>query len=250
MIIAMQKAKFVRSNYITLIGTVVICHFCISSVDLEPHGAGGKMFEDNNHRLIKSTIMQWWRKNNVTKPLECKYKNTKNYHEHEFVKFLSRSEIKSFPCSPHNTSTRYYFEGLIREGLTEGYLEGKGKLVIISDTEWSNLSNSDPKRKKIMAMANLNICFKVRDHQEREIKEVIGNFKNGLLHGLTKVTYIDNSFYIGHYKNGKDQGYGRTFNSDNSLINVGGYYGGWETGYHWKYRFGHILYQNGEIISN
>ena len=249
-IIAMQKTKFIRSKCLTLMGTVIIWHFRISSVDLEPHRASGKMFEDNNYRQIKSTIMKWWRKNNVTKPIECKYKNAKNYHENEFVKFISRPEIKSFPCSAHDTSTRYYFKGMINERFIEGDLEGKGRLVFISDSQWSNLSHLDSKRKMVMAMKRLNICFKAHDHQGREIKEIIGTFKNGSIHGLTKVTYTDNSFHIGHYKNGKAQGYGRTFDSDNNLRDVGGYYGGWETKYHWRYRFGHILYQNGEMIGN
>ena len=123
-IIAMQKTKFIRSKCLTLMGTVIIWHFRISSGDLEPHRASGKMFEDNNYRQIKSTIMKWWRKNNVTKPIACKYKNAKKYHENEFVKFISRPEIKSFPCSAHDTSTRYYFKGMINERFIEGDLEG------------------------------------------------------------------------------------------------------------------------------
>ena len=107
----MQRAKLVRSKCLPLIRTVVVLHFCISSVDLEAHTASKKMCQDNNRLLIMSSIMKWWRKNNITKPIECKYKNTKNYHEHEFVKFLARPEIKHFPCTSRNNSTSYYFKG-------------------------------------------------------------------------------------------------------------------------------------------
>ena len=207
--------------------TVVIIVLYILVISVDTQKISKKHFEADTYTLFKSAIIEWWRKNNLTKPIECKQQKFNNgYDKTEFSKLLSVSEIKSVPCYSRSTPTRYHFKGHFREGIIEGDLEGKGKVVFISNKEWSTLSPSDAKRKKVMAMSQLNVCFKARDYQDREIREVIGTFKNGSLHGRAKVTYKDNSFYIGNYKNGKAQGYGRTFDSENNLLDAGEYHSG------------------------
>ena len=226
---------------------VIIMFLCIIPCSSSLNKGCTNLFEDDNLRTIKSTIMKWWRTHNVTKPTECKQKTTKHYTEYgenEFIKLLPAPEIKSFPCSGSATSQKYHFGGSIREG----YLEGKGKLEFIGEEEWSKLSNLDSKRKKIMAMRN--VCVIASTLQANKVKEIIGSFKNGSLQGLTKVTYIDKSFYIGYYKHGKAHGYGRIFDSEGSLMDAGGYYSGWEAAYHWRYRHGHILYQKRDIVND
>ena len=215
-------------------------------MSLEPYDAHDNSLQDANHLIMKSSIMDWWKRNNVTKPIECKYKNTNRYSKNEFTHLLSVPEIKIFPCSGNVTSPKFLFEGMLREG----HLEGKGKLVFINESEWSKLSHSDSKRKQVMAMMKMNICFKLSNIQAKDIKEIIGTFKNGSIHGLAKITYLDSSFCIGHYKNGKAHGYSRTFSSDNGLLDAGGYYSGLEVGYVWRHRFGHLLYQKEEMVSD
>ena len=247
----MQNSTSMRNMYLPLLEIVLIIVLYVLVISVDTQKISKNHFEGDTYTLIKSAIIKWWRKNNVTKPIECKQqKFNYSYDETEFSKLLSLSEIQSVPCYSRATPTRYYFKGQFREGLLEGDLEGKGKVVFISNKEWSTLSPSDAKRKKVMAMSQLNICFKARDSQEREIREVIGTFKNGSLHGRAKVTYKDNSFYIGNYKNGKAQGYGRTFDSENNLLDAGEYHSGLKAGYHWSYRFGHLLYEEREIFTD
>ena len=244
------KNQFFQKQMPPLMETVFIVLLFIPAISLEPHEGSCKIFKDDNNLLTKSTIRKWWLGNSLNKKLDCKHKITKNYRRNKLIESGSASEIKSFPCSDSTRSTGNYFQGKIQEGILEGDLEANGKLVFASPKEWSKLSYSHSKRKKVMSMKKLNACFKASDPQGRGIKEVIGTFKNGTLHGLTKVTYHDNSFYIGHYKNGKAHGYARTYDSEGNLIEAGAYYRGWEKGYHWKYQFGHLLYQNMERVND
>ena len=244
----MQKPQFIRVKYYLSKCTVAILILLIPATISELHDGSRKIYKDDKQTLIKSAIMKWWHSNNLTKPIECKHKFTKDYREHRFMKSLSPPEIKSFRCNGSNSSIRYYFKGKIQEGIIEGDLEGKGKLSFISDKEWSELPHSDSKRTNIMTMRKLNVCFKASSYMGRHIRQVIGTFKNGSVHGLTKVTYNDNSSYIGLYKNGKAHGYGRIFDSKGNLREAGGYFNGWEAGYHWEHRFGHVLYRKMERI--
>ena len=240
----MIKYQSMPNQSTAIMETVIIFLLCIASISLEPHAGSENLIANEDHLLIKTDITKWWRKQNVTKPLKCKHKISKNYPSKKIIKLLSAPEIKSFPCSGNASSQKYHFKGLIRKG----YLEGEGKLEFISDKEWSKLSHLDSKRKEIMALRN--VCVIASDSQGKEIKEIIATFKNGLIHGLTKVTYIDKSFYIGHYKDGKAHGYGRNFDSEGDLLDAGGYLGGWKAGHHWVKRFGHLLYQKLDIVND
>ena len=233
----MQKYQSIGDRFLCLMEMVIIMPLCIISISSMLNEGCKNILDDDNHTMIKLSIMKWWRIHNVTQLTKCKQKIAKYDGKMKYLKFLSAPKIKSFPCSGITPSQKYHFDGLIREG----YLEGKGKLEFISDKEWSKLSPLDSKRKKIMAMRN--VCVKASSLPARKLSEIIGTFQNGSLHGLTKITFIDKSFNIGHYKLGKAHGYGRTFDSEGNLMNAGCYYNGWEAAYHWRYRHGHILYQ-------
>ena len=220
-----------------------VCQIVIS---LEINYRNNESFENDNNQDLMTSIKKWWQGNNLTKPLDCKYKAIPIYTANKLFNMISAPEIKSFPCSGGDVTPHFYFKGIIRDG----YLEGKGKLVFINETEWLSLSPSDVRRKEVMAYSGFNVCFKASDFQGRGIKEIVGTFKNGSLHGLAKVTYMDNAFSIGSYKNGKAHGYRRVFDSKSSLIDAGGYEIGWEAGCHWKLRFGNLLYQDREMIND
>ena len=218
-------------------------------MSLEPHETSTTGSGNDDYLLIRSNIIKWWRMNNITTPIECKHKIIKSDRGNELTKLLLAPDIKSFPCQGNTTAIRHYVKGQFREDIIKGGLEGKGKLIFISENEWSKLSRSDQKRKMLMSMTRLMVCFKALDSQGRYIKEIIGTFKNGSVHGLTKVTYTDGSFHIGNYRYGKLLGFSRTFDSEKNLLDAGRYYDGWEAGYHWKHRFGHLLYQKMERVN-
>ena len=200
---------------------------------------------EKNQNLIGS-ILRWWGKNNVTRPLRCKYKSIPIDATDKIFNMMPAPEIKSFPCSGDSNSPLFYFKGVIQDG----HLEGKGKLVFIDEAEWSKLHPLDVTRKKIMNATGFNVCFKISNFQGRGVKEIVGTFQNGSLHGLAKVTYLDNALSIGSYKNGKAHGYMRLFDANNTLQDAGGYNKGWVAGHHWKMRFGHLMYQDRDIIKD
>ena len=179
---------------------------------------------DSDHQQSKTSISKWWHRQNVTKPLGCRYQPTLHYNQSKFVHMLVPPEIKSFPCTKGLTSPRFYFEGKTKNG----YLEGKGKLVLISEHDWAKLTYSDVDRKKTMAMKKSNVCIKCSDLQARNAKEITGTFRRGSIQGLVRILYTDNSLFIGHYKNGKAHGYGRLFNQYSQIVDAGGYEIGWD----------------------
>ena len=113
--ITMQKTKFIRHKCQRFMKKVIIGLLCIPPISLEPHEATKKWFQDDGYLSIRSTIMKWWRKNNATKPIECKHKVIKNDYKNEFIKSLPAPEITSSPCYDNITSIRHYFKGQFRE---------------------------------------------------------------------------------------------------------------------------------------
>ena len=79
-------------------------------MSLEPYDAHDNSLQDANHLIMKSSIMGWWKRNNVTNPIECKYKNTKRYSKNEFTQLLSVPEIKIFPCSGNVSSPKFFLK--------------------------------------------------------------------------------------------------------------------------------------------
>ena len=57
-------------------------------------------------------------------------------------------------------------------------------------------------------------------NRNNEIKEAIGTFKEGKLHGPAKIVFKDNSKIISNFQNGIPSGPRRTWNFNNSLSNI------------------------------
>ena len=202
-------------------------------------------FSNVTYREIKDIILDWWGNNDVKKPLKCKYNRGTSY-EQTFFDMMSVPAAKTFPCVGKSDALHYHYNGLIKDG----HLDGKGKLTFISDEEWSKIPHSAKQRKDSIALKNSNVCFQKAFYHGLRIKEVIGTFRNGSLYGQAKITYIDNAISIGHYRNGKADGFIRMFNTRNRLVDVGGFQMGLEVGFHWKQRYGHLLYQDRTMIND
>ena len=238
----MEKSKFTRN--IIFINVFLIIFFCHIAIALDAN-AYSEILSKHDYNEIKSSIFKWWKRNNVPEHLECKY-NPQSAYENKFFDMISAPEIKSYPCTGDDTSPHYYFEGTTKDNV----LEGKGKLVFISDNEFSSLSHSDKIVEKVLESKILNMCFKANDIYGREIKEVDGAFEDGVLHGPATITYRDNAISISNFIKGKASGFRRDFDTKKSLIDAGAYELGWKAGYHWILRFGHLIYQNREIIDD
>ena len=192
---------------ITQIGVGIAKNNPIEVIKSENHGQNTLLYEEQ----FKKVILDWWKNNNVPKPLQCNYKIRPSYKK-TYLSKMSSPEIKSFPCQTNKTSPHYDFKGSI----VNGSLEGKGRLLFMSEQDWLKLSTekrNDAKGK--------NVCFTAMHLvNNQHVREIIGTFKNGSLHGTTKITFPDNSFSIGTYKKGKAHGYQRSFNRNGSLLDA------------------------------
>ena len=193
----------------------------------------------SDQKKFKELILNWWQKNNVPQPRQCDYK-IKSPYKNEYMRSMTAPEIKTFPCHQNMTPPHYFFKGSIKNG----YLEGKGRLWFMGDRDWKTFSNE--KRKEIKEK---NVCF-ATNHlvNNLRVQEIIGTFKNGSLHGTSRVILSDDSFFISSYKNGKSHGYHRSFSKKGTLFNAGLYEKGWEKGYHWKNVSNHLLYEDRSMV--
>ena len=91
---------------------------------------------------FKALILDWWKNTNVPKPLQCNLKIRSSY-KNTYLSKMNSPEIKSFPCKVNKISPHYDFKGSIKNG----YLEGKGKLLFMSNEDWKKLSSD--KRKAV-----------------------------------------------------------------------------------------------------
>ena len=237
--------------FLDLLLQIFFCHISIA-LDANSYSESLSKHEINKINLmklisneIKSSISKWWKRNNVPEYLECKY-TPQSAYSNKLFDMISAPEIKSYPCTGDDSSPHYYFDGTTKDNV----LEGKGKLVFISDNEFSSLSNSDKIVEKVLKSKIANICFKAHDIYGRDIKEVDGAFKDGILHGPATITYRDNAISISNFIKGKASGFRRDFDTKKSLIDAGAYELGWKAGYHWILRFGHLMYQNREMIDD
>ena len=181
----MENSKFTRNNI--SLNIFLILFFCHIAISLGPN-AYSEILSKHDYNEIKSSIFKWWKRNNVPEHLECKY-DPQSAYDHKFFDMISAPEIKSYPCTGDDTSPHYYFEGTTKDNV----LAGKGKLVFISDNEFSSLSHSDEIVEKVLVSKIPNICFKASDIYGREIKEVDGVFENGILHGPATINNVRSS---------------------------------------------------------
>ena len=221
-------------------------HSCSVTISQESNGSSSNLFDHDKHKHIMGSILRWWQWNNKTAFLDCKYRQISVYTTNEIFNMIFTPEIKSFPCTKGTTSRHFYFNGTI----INGYLEGKGQLLFISNKEWSKVPPFDAKCKEMLALSSFDVCLKISNFQGRDIKKIEGTFKNGALHGMAKVTYMDSTLSIGSYKYGRAHGYMREFDQKKNLVDAGGYEIGWGTGWHWIMRFGHLLYQAREMFDD
>ena len=193
-----------------------------------------------NHFNLKKSILAWWKKNGASKPLKCNT-NKKYNNKTKLLQFLHVPEIKSFPCRRNETFRPYYFTGTINE---ENYLEGPGRLRLnMNIKEWKRLPEEEQQKIK-----KHNICFKTENVLGKLLVEIIGTFRNGSLHGNTKITYMDQYFSIASYKNGRLHGFQRIFNQEGNIVDAGVYENGLQIGHHWVQESSHLIYQDRNMI--
>ena len=85
---------------------------------------------------VKDLILEWWKRNDESKPLSCNFKINTSY-KNSFLVGIVVPEVKVITCpESQKNSSRLYFKG---GGIKNGYLEGKGKLAYINDQQWKNL---------------------------------------------------------------------------------------------------------------
>ena len=198
--------------------------------------------ENSSNQHVKSLILEWWKKNNEPKPFSCDFKIKTSYKD-TFLNGFVAPQIKAYPCSdPSKIHTRFYFKG---DSVKNGIVDGKGKLAYIDNKQWSKLPSE---RKK--EITEQNICLFARDLLQRNVREIIGGFKNGLLHGTAKVSYDGDYFSIATYKKGKVHGYQRVFTPNGTLEEAGIYEKGWPTGRHWKVESSNLILYDRSMITD
>ena len=189
---------------------------------------------------VKDLILEWWKRNDESKPFSCNFKINRSY-KNSFLVGIVVPEVKVITCpESQKNSSRLYFKG---GGIKNGYLEGKGKLAYINDKQWKNLL---PQKKK--EIAEQNICLKAYNLDSKNVEEIIGNFRKGFLHGKAKVSYTEGSHSIANYKNGKVHGYQRMFGPNGTLVEAGVFDGGWPTGSFWKMEYDNLIFYDRSIV--
>ena len=219
---------------------VISISILIISLNLPIQAIVSTKSEASSHQNVKDEILEWWKKNNESKPLSCKFKVDTLYKK-SFLNGIGAPEVKVIPC-PENAkkSSRLFFKG---GAIKDGYVEGKGKLSYINDEQWKKLSPQ--KRNEINEQ---NICLKAENLHSKTYEEIIGNFKNGFLHGKAKISYDKGSFFIASFKNGKLHGYQRFFGPNETLLEAGVYDGAWPTGYHWKMEYDNLILHDKSMV--
>ena len=165
----MENSKFTRN--MIFISHFLMIFFCPIAIALDAN-AYSEILAKHDYNEIKTSILKWWKRNNVPENLECRY-NPESAYNNKFFDLISAPEIISYPCTGDATSPHYYYEGTTKNNV----LEGKGKLVFISNYEYSSLSHSDKVVEKVLESKIPNMCIKANDIYGREVKEVNGSFK-------------------------------------------------------------------------
>ena len=195
---------------------------------------------DSSPHNVKDQILEWWKRNDESKPLSCNFKINTSY-KNSFLVGIVSPEVKVITCPKSDkNSSRLYFKG---GGIKDGYLEGKGKLAYINDTQWKKLL---PQKKK--EIAEQNICLKAQNLDSKNVAEIIGTFKKGFLHGKAKVSYDEGSYSIANYRNGKVHGYQRIFGPNGTLVEAGVFDGGWPTGRFWKIESDSLIFYDRSMV--
>ena len=219
---------------------ILISNFIVSPIS-PVQSTNVKKSTSSSITNIKSSILEWWKNNNEPKPFGCNFK-IETAKNNTFLHTITAPEVKTFPCTNSSKSpSRFHFKGKIKDG----YLEGKGRLTLINGQQWKKLA---PHKKEEIIQQNICLIATRTNLLEKNVVDIIGNFKKGLLHGKAKLSYDGESFSIASYKNGKLHGYQRIFDPNGTLVEAGVFNAGWPSGYHWKMEFGNLIFYDTSMI--
>ena len=192
------------------------------------------------HNEIKNEIDKWWKQSASTLPIKCKDAKF-SFLKLPIVDTIVKISIKTYKCPKNKDPNRYIFSGIDKSN----YPEGKGRLKLISEKQWDKWAKKDKDE-----FNERKICYDIVAGTHSQIKDIIGNFKNGSLHGPAKITWVDNSTVISKFKNGYLHGYTRTWNSQGTLIKAGYHTKGIENGSHWRVNNNHLMFVNSEMLND
>ena len=159
---------------------------------------------------VHEEILQWWSKVSVQKPIQCKMNSiyTLPFHQSSSVKNIindlsSVPIVRSHPCLE---TDQKYLDYVFKGSIKNGHFEGPGKLKIFE--HWWDIDTIDEKAKET--------CISTIGNQRN--MEIVGNFKNGTLHGVAKIVLQDNSTTISNYVNGEAHGAERMWDPRKKLF--------------------------------
>ena len=191
---------------------------------------------------ISKHVTEWWKKNSHKSTIKCNWSRKAFKFKSNILRHTLRKRIKGHSCKKGTNPDRYAFKGLHN---ATTYLSGKGKLRAISKSEWHTWQQLERQE-----FRNRNICYDLILNDGVALKEVVGTFINGSLHGNAKLKWEDNSFSISKFHNGYIHGFQRIWDSNGNLLQAGEYYKGMKIGYHWRMIFHHLAYIDTNLVNN
>ena len=157
-----------------------------------PHFCGGSVHEE---------ILKWWKDISILKPYHSKINGA---YQKPFPTIINKEIFKNLHSEPYIISKPCQVTNIphaFRGEIVNGKFEGPGKLRIFTKGHIDS-TKTDQR------------CI----HTKLNFKEVVGNFKNGMLHGKSvKIKLQDNSTIIGSFLNGVPFGPMRFWNPKNQL---------------------------------
>lgn len=193
------------------------------------------------HNDVKNHIFEWWQKSSIQTPIKCVETNDAFRLKNKLIYYLPKPRIRAFTCNNGTPPTRYLFTGLNKSHSPDG----KGKVKAISNSEWLSWSESEQSN-----FTKLNICYDLIDSNETPIIEIIGTFKNSLLHGTAKIKWSDNLTSILKFRNGYPNGFQRVWDSKGRLLKAQKNSKGNKIGGQWHLMLDHLIYTNASFINN
>ena len=150
---------------------------------------------------VHKEILQWWDQISILKPYQCKINGA---YQDPFPTIITKELFKNLHSEPYIISKPCQVTNIphtFRGEIVNGKFEGPGKLRVFTK---GHIDSTKTNQTCIETKLNL--------------KEVVGSFKNGMLHGKSiKIKLQDNSTIIGSFQNGVPFGPMRFWNSENEL---------------------------------
>ena len=122
-----------------------------------------------NHDEVKSHIFKWWQQNSIQTPIKCVETNDVSRPKLKFLDYLATPKIRAFTCNNGTAPKRYLFTGLNKTH----FPDGKGRLKVISNSEWLSWSESEQSN-----FTESNICYDLIELNKIPVMEIIGTIKN------------------------------------------------------------------------